>query len=258
MSKTLGMDSTDCDTDMDSLLIRSVEKLDSIIALRNELNQYMETGMIDLARARYATGGPRSTISSLSFNLGHMEASKRISCEPVSCELPSSGSAQNDNVLTRFHLQPPATQANRTLNHEEAQLRNRQVPSLGSSGSIQRDSLESDNDKSSSSLLDDRHSSNGNTSSVSGYSSDQSRRNSQSTNDPLRWFGILVPTSLRSSKQCFDRALEILAEIASQQNELSTMLDRFQKLRRNSGSLDKNLRDLKLSEQSKSVAVNDK
>lgn len=61
MSSRLEQEITETEREelLDELLIRSIGKLDSIIALRNDLNRYMETGMIDLARARYATGGPR-------------------------------------------------------------------------------------------------------------------------------------------------------------------------------------------------------
>ncbi|XP_022671260.1 uncharacterized protein LOC111254561 [Varroa destructor] len=275
---------TEHEVALDDLLIRSIEKLDSIIALRNDLNQYMETGMIDLARARYATNGPRSAISSLSFNLAHMEATKRVSLETVSTpEQNLTGKVFRED-LTRFHLETAnkaysikSQTESRTHNernyssdikdkngwhngqeevdpesNENAQLRQRQVPSLGSIGSMERDSLEcSDPGTPARSSLETTASDatdvdrlNGNIargSSISGYSSDHRASSNSSTaenrtpSDPLRWFGVLIPSSLRTSKQCFDRALEILAEVATQQNELAHLLDAFQRLQKLEG-----------------------
>ena len=37
--------------------------------------------------------------------------------------------------------------------------------------------------------------------------------------DPLKWFGILVPQTLRQSSQCFEKALEMTLEIANLQIE---------------------------------------
>ncbi|OQR79296.1 coiled-coil domain-containing protein-like [Tropilaelaps mercedesae] len=291
-------------TALDNLLIRSIEKLDSIIELRNDLNQYMETGMIDLARARYATGGLRSTISSLSFNLGRMEATKRVSLEPVPRLDHYLLKVSGDDV-TRFHLQAAISEydkLSRTVsrtndknhslivndqpeqndrqhccsdnsetdmkNNENPQVRQRQVgPFQGRVGSVERDSLEcSDSDAAARSSLETTTSNttdidqlNANTaggSSISGYSSDNRESTGSSTtanrattnhvNDPLRWFGVLVPSSLRTSKQCFDRALEILAEVATQQNELAHLLDMFQHLQKLEGG-DNNLNVAKLT-----------
>ncbi len=44
--------------------------------------------------------------------------------------------------------------------------------------------------------------------------------------DPLRWFGVLVPPTLRQSSECFKRAAEIAVECANLQNEMRGVEDR--------------------------------
>ena len=44
--------------------------------------------------------------------------------------------------------------------------------------------------------------------------------------DPLKWFGILVPNSLRSSQKCFQKAVEHSVECANIQNEINGVIAR--------------------------------
>lgn len=46
-------------------------------------------------------------------------------------------------------------------------------------------------------------------------------------NDPLRWFGVLVPQSLRRSQKCFINALEVIVDVANEQSHLAAALDAY-------------------------------
>jgi len=50
--------------------------------------------------------------------------------------------------------------------------------------------------------------------------------------DPLRWFGLLPPSSLRRAQTRFTRALEVVVEVANIQSELRGVEDRVKYLRR--------------------------
>jgi septal ring factor EnvC (AmiA/AmiB activator) len=50
--------------------------------------------------------------------------------------------------------------------------------------------------------------------------------------DPLKWFGLLVPRTLRQSADCFGRAAEIAVECANLQNEIRGVEDRKKYLSR--------------------------
>lgn len=45
--------------------------------------------------------------------------------------------------------------------------------------------------------------------------------------DPLRWFGVLVPQSLRRSQKCFVNALELVVDVANEQSRLTAALDAY-------------------------------
>lgn len=45
--------------------------------------------------------------------------------------------------------------------------------------------------------------------------------------DPLRWFGLLVPQSLRRSQKCFVNALELVVDVANEQSRLTAALDAY-------------------------------
>lgn len=48
-----------------------------------------------------------------------------------------------------------------------------------------------------------------------------------SPTDPLRWFGLLVPQSLRRSQKCFVNALELIVDVANEQSRLTAALDAY-------------------------------
>ena len=50
--------------------------------------------------------------------------------------------------------------------------------------------------------------------------------------DPLKWFGILVPGTLRQSQGCFDKSIEMALEVANIQQEIQGVLNREKYLRR--------------------------
>ncbi|KAL1428198.1 hypothetical protein MTO96_002605 [Rhipicephalus appendiculatus] len=48
-----------------------------------------------------------------------------------------------------------------------------------------------------------------------------------SRSDPLRWFGVLVPQSLRRSQKNFVSALEVVVDVANEQSRLAAALDAY-------------------------------
>lgn len=48
-----------------------------------------------------------------------------------------------------------------------------------------------------------------------------------SPSDPLRWFGVLVPQSLRRSQKYFVGALEVVVDVANEQTRLAAALDAY-------------------------------
>ena len=46
------------------------------------------------------------------------------------------------------------------------------------------------------------------------------------SDNPLKWFGILVPSSLKQSQKCFQKAVERSVECANIQNEINGVIAR--------------------------------
>jgi hypothetical protein len=63
-------------------------------------------------------------------------------------------------------------------------------------------------------------------------SSSKARRVIRFSNDPLKWFGILVPQDLRQSKKTFENCLEIVIECSNIQSELIHCMQKYETLKK--------------------------
>ena len=61
--------------------------------------------------------------------------------------------------------------------------------------------------------------------------------------DPLKWFGVLVPGTLRQSQSHFSRAVEQSVECANLHNEIQGVLARQKYLRRMKAKIEKEMQD---------------
>ena len=50
--------------------------------------------------------------------------------------------------------------------------------------------------------------------------------------EPLKWFGVLAPSTLKQSQKCFEKAAELTVGIASLQSELALCLRAEKSLRK--------------------------
>ena len=50
------------------------------------------------------------------------------------------------------------------------------------------------------------------------------------SNDPIKWFGVLVPSSLRQSQSSFQQVLEIVVEIVNTRMEAAETMKEFNQL----------------------------
>nr|DBA21191.1 TPA: hypothetical protein GDO54_017879 [Pyxicephalus adspersus] len=56
------------------------------------------------------------------------------------------------------------------------------------------------------------------------------KQKSQPSNDPLRWFGVLVPQSLRQAQSTYCQGIQLAAEVASLQNSINENRKQYQAL----------------------------
>ncbi|CAN7986398.1 unnamed protein product [Ixodes hexagonus] len=196
---------TSPDEAVDAALEGSVDAIETALQLRESLNELLETGLIELARARYATGN-RGAVSALQLHMGDMKASRTVQSQlderdqqPYFKLLVNADDDDDDD-----HVEEDETDTARRRrggDNDQAASDEEECSAKGSD--------EESNAKASTGPL--------------------------SSGDPLRWFGVLVPASLRRSQKCFAQALEVLTDVANQQVKLSSSLDRYEKLRAASG-----------------------
>ena len=72
---------------------------------------------------------------------------------------------------------------------------------------------------------------------------DKEVKNEKKKVDPLKWFGVLVPTSLKQSQKHFDKAIALSIEATNIQNEIGGILARRLFLQRHLRKLESNAKN---------------
>uniref|UniRef100_A0A2R5LFD0 Vacuolar ATPase assembly protein VMA22 n=1 Tax=Ornithodoros turicata TaxID=34597 RepID=A0A2R5LFD0_9ACAR len=174
-------DAPSCDASekADDVVITALERMETILSLREGLNELFESGLLDLARARYANGN--RSVSALQLHLGEISARRTVATVPQ--KSPSTGGMYNHFEIVT------ATQGN---GDSEEPVRKRHGDSKD----------------------------------------DEVKVEPHRDQDPLKWFGVLVPSSLRTSQRRFVSALEVIADIATEQSRLQDSLEWYKKHKR--------------------------
>lgn len=63
-----------------------------------------------------------------------------------------------------------------------------------------------------------------------GYDNKMTVSRNPDSYDPIKWFGVLVPASLRQSQQAFQKALEMAVEIINTRREWQESIEEFKNL----------------------------
>lgn len=169
--------SSEVESELDQLIVRILELMNQYIVCKVNIENYVRSGCIDLAKARYINGN--RSISAL--------------------QLPTDDAA---GVTAKFKVLP--------VDNEE-KLNFRKYTS-------------------SESLSSDEQSISGSLKSIDLNSPDEKAK--RFSNDPLKWFGFLVPQSLRHSKNTFEKCLEIVVESVNVQLELQHSVEKYEELRK--------------------------
>lgn len=165
---------------LDDVAVGVLEKVETILSLRETLNELFEAGLLDLARARYATSN--KSVSALQLHFGEIRAQRTVI---------SSAQKGESTGGTYTHFELVRDGSPQTKNAQDA-LRKRH-------GEVKADD---EDDKKLDAHLD---------------------------SDPLKWFGVLVPSSLRNSQRRFVSALEVIADIATAQSHLQDQMEWYEK-----------------------------
>ncbi|GFS55583.1 uncharacterized protein TNIN_339471 [Trichonephila inaurata madagascariensis] len=188
--------------EMDQLTMAILHTLQSILVERKYLEAYLKEGYINMAKSRYLMRDRKIDIHQVDSN--SLTASFRISSY-----LDVDDAVQDVTFLNYNPIDNSALENTRSkLKHRSANSENELI------GKIQQVSLsdsEEGDDKTSASMKD---------SILLDFV------------DPLKWFGILVPDSLRICQSHFKQSLVTAIKITSLQNKLMTLRVKYKELKK--------------------------
>lgn len=198
--------------ELDQLALEFFELLERLQEKRQCLNTAIRDGHLNLSKARYSMGNK---------SVGALQYSHKMDCALYHVECDNSSKAFPGNAAIAFILQKgapgkaldsPQTLAN-VSDQEESSLRRRTSKSNSRVGGRKEitgveDLCIAKDDKSS---LD--------------------RSSKCCIQDPLKWFGILVPGCLRTGQRNFQSAIELSCEVTNLEFKVSEIIEKFKVLK---------------------------
>ncbi|XP_028407059.1 coiled-coil domain-containing protein 115-like [Dendronephthya gigantea] len=191
---------------LDVALLEFFEKLENLEVVRNDLTSTMRNGFLLMSKARYSMGNK---------SVGELQYARNMKASTLVIERDfQSRNEDEDDVETDlkgfevvFDLDKAKNENERggdVVENEKPGLRQRVT------GKDQREDLMEDDE-------------------------DRARKggfmDGKKTTDPLKWFGVLVPTSLRECQRDFKTACRLSGEAAQLEQELDTIINDYAKLK---------------------------
>lgn len=179
---------------LDEILLRFMDQLELLEEKRGRLNSLIEQGWFSMSKARYSMGNKQ--VSALQYG-SEMEPLVRVHARTL-----TNGEAQfHTEKITWTCTNDLEKESNtvETIGPQEEGVRRRTK--------AKKDSAAEDEDKNPASKTI-----------AVGSSSKPSVSDHNPQQDPLKWFGILVPQSLKQAQSSFKQVIELSAEIAALQS----------------------------------------
>ncbi|XP_008316321.1 coiled-coil domain-containing protein 115 [Cynoglossus semilaevis] len=177
----------ECSENVDEKLLLLMEQLQLLEEKRNTLNTLIEQGWLSMSKARYSMGNKQ--VSTLQY-ASEMEPLVRIHVRSQ-----DSGGSEVEFNTVRLETGKDVTSVE-DIGPQEEGVRKRTRPK----GETATEKQESDK--------------------LGREKVPEKKNQVIPQQDPLRWFGILVPQSLRHAQMSFKQVIELSAEIASLQVSL--------------------------------------
>ncbi|KAG9331149.1 hypothetical protein JZ751_019941 [Albula glossodonta] len=225
---------------LDQCLVRFMDELESLEEKRDSLNSLIEQGWFSISKARYSMGNKQ--VSALQYG-SEMEPGVRVHVRyTILILIFISSSKLNEHGVTRGSgptlTLPLVLSASRTgethfhtqrtehLKLDQSERDSAQVEDIGPKEGVRRRGVTKEGDPkeqpashahvSKETSPPSRGTPQQQDPLVSKETSPPSRGTPQQQ-DPLKWFGILVPQSLKQAQVCFRKVMELAAEVATLQ-----------------------------------------
>ena len=199
----------DINETLDELLLEFFEKLETLESLRNDLTSAMRHGFLSMSKARYSMGNKA---------VGEMQYARSMTASTFVVEEESCSNSKNDDKelnpdLSGFEVVFDGDKTEKELFKEVENVTENKSSGLRQRGAgknhqgrdTQEDGLEIEREI--------------------GISS------RKKSTDPLKWFGVLVPTSLRDCQREFKTACCLSFEIAQLEQEVNTIMNDYLNLK---------------------------
>ncbi|KAE8148551.1 hypothetical protein BDV25DRAFT_158132 [Aspergillus avenaceus] len=233
-------DSTELLQSLDTLLERYLHLLDRHQKLQAELASSLSAGFLSLAQANY-TCAPGRRFGGDYYD-ERMKATRKVALRPptslaADVKAPTGGmspgeNADQDRSERVFRIE--------TVSHDDTDPIESTEKELSASSNVPTAETNSppENDESAE-PTDSRDATGSSQTKATGDSTSKHSQGKSRSSDPIRWYGILVPPSLRSAQKSFTGAVEgPLPELASVVVEMQVVEREVEQLRSAIGSVD--------------------
>ncbi|XP_078391166.1 vacuolar ATPase assembly protein VMA22 [Cetorhinus maximus] len=203
---------------LDRQLLRYLRELESLREKRERLERLMEQGWFSLSKARYSMGN--KWVSSLQYG------PEMVPSAQVDVSLKEDGRCgfQVERVVSG--------EVKRTGAVQEEQ---KEIVEVGAKEQVRRRKARRSGEEEQKLLSDDELAGRSQALKESTGEEDTpagQREGPVPSQDPLRWFGVLVPRSLKIAQASFKEVMEIAAEVATLQSSLVSTKAEYQALLR--------------------------
>ncbi|KAL3860997.1 hypothetical protein ACJMK2_007090 [Sinanodonta woodiana] len=196
---------------LDDVALEFFNTLSTLYEVQDKLEETMKDGFLNLSRSRYSMG--IKSVSCLQWNENNMVATTKVCVD-------------SDSSCTPFLLQENKTADGNALyvspDTESTTLRYRKAASK---------SLPDDDSDKIEDLIPLKKM----------ESSSKEMTKSLKSKDPLHWFGVLVPQTLRQSQRQFQDAVELTVTIANLRTKLLSLRKDYVGLKREKKALNKTI-----------------
>ena len=181
---------------LDQLVIRFFETLDTLSSQRIQLEEAIREGYFNMSKARYSMGN--KSVGALQFNENKMKALYGVEVNDSPADVPSTTFS-----LVEMRHNEPDIKSNGV--EDEDGLRLRKVQNKNMSNEETVETLTAN--------MEDMNIKENNTEKTPSTNKDK-------VMDPIKWFGVLVPSTLRHSQGYFRKAMGLSCSMATLQTEL--------------------------------------
>ena len=190
----------DLNKTLDELLLEFFEKLETLEGLRNGLTNAMKHGFLSMSKARYSMGNKA---------VGEMQYARNMIASTLVLEEDNCSNSEDDQETLKPDLSCSEVVFDGGKRKKESCKGLEDLEGNQKSGLRQRTAGKNNQEED------------------LGEQNETGSSSKEKSTDPLKWFGVLVPTSLRDCQKEFKTACRFSFEIVQLEQEVNTIIDDY-------------------------------